>query len=285
MKKFFVLVPALFSVAGSTAQVWCPPGATWHHGWFTFTETGYVTTVYGADTLINGTPSQKLLPEKHIYDFVSQSYVDQALPALFTAVDQDMVSIWTGSDFDTLYRLNAIPGDSWQVPLTFDPVNLLVNDTGTIVVDGLSLRYLAVEYSPGGFQDTIVERTGSWRVFFDASLSLGLDAPISRLRCYEDQDISYSSGAAPTCDFVLAIGSGMEVWSVRPYPNPGTEQVSVVLAQGGTLDISDAFGRLMATWPMQPGQNTISTVGWSPGHYSFLLRSGAQLKSFSWIKI
>lgn len=284
MKHSVLLIAIWAGIGLAEAQVWCPPGATWYHDWFTLTETGFVHSVYGSDTLINGAPTQKLVATKHVYDFISQAYVVQPLPSLFTTVDQSLVSVWTMNGFDTLYWFSAVPGDSWQAPLAFDPVDVLVVDTGTAVVDAVALHYLLVEYQPGGWSDTLYERIGSTRVFMDASYSLGIDAPIGDLRCYQDQDLEYSAGNMPACDFILGSPDQTQLPNVLVFPSPGSDVFYIEASIGSVIEVTDAVGRRVAKVSDSVNHQSIQAEAWAPGFYTVSITNNDQRTVLTWQK-
>ncbi|MEO8066764.1 MAG: hypothetical protein ABI599_03615 [Flavobacteriales bacterium] len=222
MKTLLAVVFAMLIAQQSAAQNWCPPGAAWTYEWYAFTQTGYADVIYTGDTIVNGLSSQKLVAEKHVYDFLSQSFLDQPLGTYLTTVNGELVSILTQTGFDTLYWFGAGPGDQWSVSRAFDPVQLIVGDTGTVVIQGVPLHFLAVTYQPpyGIQSDTVFERIGSRQVFIDASYTLQIDGPAVGSRCYADQDISFTTGIAPDCNFILGVAETPPPHRIALYPNP-----------------------------------------------------------------
>lgn len=282
MKRNTLLSLGWSLCAMAQGQVWCPPGANWHHEWFTLTEIGYLETQYMSDTIIDGSPSQKISATKHVYDYVSQSFLNQPLAPYFTSVANDLVSILTPNGFDTLYRFDAIPGDSWSVPLANDPTDLLVIDTGTVNIDGLDLRYLVVEYQPGGWPDTLIEGIGGVWAYMDGSMSQGIDAPALGLRCYQDQDISFSTGIAAACDFILGINQSGSSPTFSLYPNPANSSAKLVwndpsgrpISSKGNLLIFNAQGSFVRSvdLDLSGGEVLINLHGLPTGLFTLRLQ-------------
>jgi hypothetical protein len=79
-----------------------------------------------------------------------------------------------GVGFDTLYNMNAGVGDRWNLsplPEQCDSTSYLeVVDTGLAAIDGMQLRWMAVDiHFPElnwVFQDTIIERIGTMVSYF-----------------------------------------------------------------------------------------------------------------------
>jgi hypothetical protein len=154
----------LLCICLAIAQDWAPVGASWHYRSLLFeapTESGYHRFVATGDTMVNGQVTRKVK---------SPSYPH----SIFTHDVNGLALIFVpGIDlFDTLFNINAVPGDHWgMVPLP-EPMWCTteswveVVDTGTTLLSNVPLRWLAVDYHYLAEEveyiepDTIVERLG-----------------------------------------------------------------------------------------------------------------------------
>lgn len=274
---------AVLCLSGAKAQVWAPPDATWSYDWNTVTETGYAEMHSTGDTVLGGLNCNKLVLTSHAYDFVGHFYNDGPGIHYYTQVGGELVSVWDGAQFDTLFWFGAAPGGQWAYPdqLAVPPGIITVNDTGTTQLQGQPIHYLQVTLS-GGAQDTIFERLGSKQIFFDQNYSLQSDAPVGPLRCYSDQDINFSAGTSPACDFIL--GSEPHGSDATPglYPNPASSAATLVwndpsaqtLSGVATLLIFNAQGSIVRICELQPseGKALIDLRGLMPGLYTVRVR-------------
>lgn len=165
------------------AQVWAPPGATWYYDWSSFGPFGYAEMHALGDTLVGGALCSDLLLTVHAYDPFGQVFYDQPLQHYYTHVNGDLVSIWNGVQFDTLFWFGATAGEQWDYPLAITPGAITVQDTGSINLSGFNIHFLEVTL-PEGEQDTLFERLGSKQFFMDHQISMQTDASLLALRCY-----------------------------------------------------------------------------------------------------
>lgn len=245
------------------AQSWCPPGATWTYehsnGW---THEGFARYTYVGDTIITGQSAQIISMHAEGYDAPMQQAFSWDLGPYFTSVNGGLISLWTGSTFDTLYHLDAGIGDHWQVyvPDGCTPwLTFTVTDTGTMMIDGMPLHYL----TNGG--DTFVARLGSlhsqlvpWSGVVDA-----LGGP---LHCYQDIDLNYH---APSWAF------GCESWVGVAGPTR-TEPASIEATANGIVVrsneaaeviIRDATGRMVLSTRVVEGSTRVGTDPFTAGLY------------------
>ncbi|MBL0045688.1 MAG: hypothetical protein IPP33_15205 [Flavobacteriales bacterium] len=190
--RIAVLASLLFISSLVNAQSWCPPGATWTYthtnNW---THDGFARYQYTGDTMIAGTNAQIISMHAEGYDFSMQTNFNWG-GRYFTSVSGEVVNLWTGAAFDTLFN-GADVGAEWQMNLPdgIDPFILIgVVDTGNITIDGVPLHYLVTTLNGIG-ADTIVERLGTighQLVPWSMGITDQLDGP---LRCYQDNDIDY----------------------------------------------------------------------------------------------
>lgn len=241
------------------AQNWCAPGAGWRHtytGCFGCADTGFVRTVYAGDSIVLGSNCQVLEVTKHAWSIGTGIYSEQQLPPLITRGQQDLVEKWNGTAFDTLFHFAAVPSDSWDmIGLGWGIVSVL--DTGHALVNGASLRYLIVDLgagSTGPQQDTIYARMGFKSYYMDGYSPFYFDSGLEGLRCYSDNNLDYSSGIGPVCDFTLASAQLRIPDHCGAFPNPSTGQFTLsypAQSEVGVLEVRDRAGRIIRSERIQ----------------------------------
>jgi hypothetical protein len=261
-------IRSMYALAGfvlafhGQAQPWFPDGALWHHEYFNGAFTGYVRMEVDGDTLLAGQEARVL---KRTVVAASFDGGPQAVwPFLTWAAYEEsgIVRIWVPSQqaFDTLWNMNAVPGDQWRLGAMTEPILcdsesfVVVADTGHLTFSGVDLRWLAVDlhYIWDGTEwdvqrDTIIERIGPTLMYFtphdhcngQLDGAEGLD-----LRCYSDAEVSYSRIAPWSCETLLGVPTESAPLPARLVPISGgcSVQLSVegVTAQ---LDLFDGTGR------------------------------------------
>jgi len=250
MRLTFFFCALLLGVSAS-AQNWCPTGAVWNHtyyGCLGCTDTGYVHTAYAGDTLFQGSTCQILDATKHSWDIYTGIYTVEHLGPQITRGQNDLVEKWNGSSFDTLFHFASAPGDSWY-PLGMGMGVVTVLDTGHAVVDGLSLRYLVMDMDLGlGTTDTVFARMGFLHYYVDGNSLFYADLGLGPLRCYLDDQIDYSTGMGPACEFTLGSGQRPYQGHCGLFPNPGSGAFTLSYhAQSvvGELQVRDLSGRIV----------------------------------------
>lgn len=268
------------------SQVWCPPGATWTYTFSnSWTTEGYARFMYTGDTVINGLASQRIEGYLEYFDYPSDTtYTVQDGP-YYTSVNGGLVSIWDGTAFDTLYDFNAVPGDHWLATMPDGGeswVYSVVTDTGTLVIDGSSLRFLALQNG-----DTIAERLGQFNSYFLPWIGMIIDAAGGPLRCYSDMDIYHTRW---WWDFGCASWLGLEeprvVTIITISPNPGDDQFTLSGISGTPeVRIMDGAGRICSRQRLTKTRSTIETGGLPTGTYIVQVReSDGTLKNLRWVK-
>ncbi len=290
LNKGCIIVPlAISALIGpdTQAQVWAPSSGEWYYDWWTLTQTGYVSMTRSGDTVITGVSCQKLEVMRNIHDYPSNSGSHQHIGTYFTSVNGSLVSIWNGNSFDTLYWFGSGPGDRWTVPLLDTPVKVIVADTGTVPVDGTPLKYLTVAYGSGqSAGDTIFERFGSRMLFIDAGFTvLQIDGPITGLRCYRDDQVDYTTGIAEYCDFITGLHGSPSTSSVRAWPTPFKDQLTVDGAKTGFLELFDLTGRrVLGPTQFQGAPLTLNVDELMPGMYALRIRNGLETHAIRVLK-
>ncbi len=266
----------------TTAQQWAPIGATWHYPWTINSGppnppiSGYHLYESLLDTFINGQATRK----------VDSPFATNDGP-FYTHDVEGLIFIYVPSSdsFDTLFNFNAVPGDRWSfVPLPFplacsDESWVEVVDTGRTVVDGLSLRWLAVDNHNilEDFEyvvpDTIIERLGPKNSFLlphehcNTAVSPGL---IGGLLCYEDADINYMRPGITDCTLGMGITNRSSPIVLELFPNPGIDGFDLILpirAQGMTT-VYDARGATVLGPLSGISATHVDATTWPTGLYT-----------------
>lgn len=268
------------------SQIWCPPGATWTYTFSnSWTTEGYARFMYTGDTVINGLASQRidgyLEYDYYPYD-TTLTFQDGPY---YTSVNGGLVSIWDGVAFDTLYDFNAVPGDHWLATMPDGGeswVYSVVTDTGTLVIDGSSLRFLALQNG-----DTIAERLGQFNGYFLPWVGMIIDAAGGPLRCYSDMDIDHTRW---WWDFGCASWMGQNepvaTTTITLSPNPGEDQLTLSgLVGTPEVLIMDATGRVCSRRRAESTTSTIYTAGLPSGSYTVQVREpDGSLQNTRWLK-
>lgn len=268
------------------SQIWCPPGATWTYTYSnSWTTEGYARFMYTGDTVIDGFTSQRIdsYLEYDYYPF-DTTYAFQDGP-YYTSVNGDLVSIWDGVAFDTLYDFSAVPGDHWLATMPDGGeswVYSVVADTGTLVIDGLSLRFLALQNG-----DTIAERLGQFNDYFLPWVGMVQDDAGGPLRCYSDVDINHTRW---WWDFGCASWLGQDEphtsTTISLSPNPGEDHLTINgFSDPSVVRILDATGRLCVQQRSVANSSTIQTVGLPSGAYTVqVVEPDGSMENLRWVK-
>jgi hypothetical protein len=190
--------------------------------------------------------------------------------------------------FDTLFNFNAVPGDRWSyVPMPSpiactDDSWVEVVDTGRTMVDGLSLRWLAIDNHNvlEDFEyvvpDTIVERLGPKNSFLlpheqcNTAVSPGV---IGGLLCYEDADIEYIRPGIVDCTLGMAVSNLSNDDGPGVFPNPGDQAFELILKAGtrGMITVHDARGSLVLGPVLGYHGTRLNATSWPTGLYTVRL--------------
>ena len=277
----------LVSPQALVAQNWCPPGATWTYSItddVPYAWHGFLVVTYARDTLWGGHPGQ-----------VFSSHAVMVLGDLgFTSVsDVDVSNItWVEGDvvhapttWDTLYNFAAVPGDFWygstyaRVNCPGDPLAVL--DTGHVMVDGLSLRYVDVDNGVNGLH-RIIERIG-YDLWMTPQLNCVPPSAIATLRCYHDDEIDYvAPGWSGPCEGIVGIGEQVIGSSSYVFPDPGADHFTLSLPPGPhSIALFDATGRLTLQQRTIDERATIATAHLPSGTYVVRVDEGRPMR---WVK-
>lgn len=259
MKKGLAILLFIFSLQISFAQTWCPAGAKWTYSYNNYGESGYVESNYAQDTIINFINCKRLLITKYVkYYNLPDTIIYHG--SEITYEQNGVVYIRTGTNYDTLYNFNALIGDHWDMVRFNDSTSkITVLDTGTIVINSIPLKFLAVNLHYGGnfpfdYQDTIIERIGFKASYYIASdrYYAGLDGNVGGgLRCYSDDDLNtYKPYYTYACDYIfVGINEIEKEASISVYPNPASGFITInsdnIFGKIKSVELYNSFGQLI----------------------------------------
>ncbi|MBP7407392.1 MAG: T9SS type A sorting domain-containing protein [Flavobacteriales bacterium] len=274
----FMLIGSNFS----WGQIWCPPGATWTYE-AGLILAGFQRMSYTHDTLVGGYTAQ-------VIDRYSAIQYPQAPPgptyggppiisydpvSVITRSADDVVFTLSGITWDTLYWFGAVPGDHWYpahaVDTNCEP--LLVSDTGTMVVDDVSLRWLNVSGT------TVIERIGSTFDLYMYCPNYIIDGPTG-MRCYSDDEIAYALNVI-NCESLVGLNELAGSPGLLIFPNPGIEHFNLNdLEFGELIEVYDVTGKIALKQRSTGPSMRIDASGLSPGAYH--IRAGTS--AVRWMK-
>ena len=178
IRKLILLLLILISVKSYSQIVWAPETAKW-----TYTGQGqdnsYIEIEYEKDSVVSGKLSKIFTKKKYIDGNYNGNISELNLSREITYIEDSVVYLYTYHQFDTLYAFNSNIGDSWTLycyPNSGlcngygENAIVTVKDTGTVQINNINLRFIAVEYNFGDLfydnyiykvNDTIVERIGT----------------------------------------------------------------------------------------------------------------------------
>lgn len=233
----------LFFANNMKAQVWCPPGASWHYNGDALMLSGYHELTYSGDSIVSSLNCQKILDRLEGHGFPSD--INAIVDSFYTYSQSGVVYIYNNryglNRFDTLFNINANIGDKWRMPLAdtaCDSINVVVLDTGSTVINSLNLKWLNVKFkysnaSSSYVYDTIIERIGFVKTFFYFPMVCQYidERSFDGLRCYSDNTFgSYSTGISSSCNyFYTGIYEQATLSQIELYPNPVSTELTVRL--------------------------------------------------------
>jgi hypothetical protein len=287
-----LLALSIFVSSFLNAQSWCPPGATWTYGIDFVGEYGYQQYTYVGDTVLGGYTGQRiasLTALQYWPDYTPITYYNYPLVAI-TSLQSDVVMLWSGTlnSWDTLLWFGAVPGAHWQrahaQPTECDPMDrIIVQDTSTVIIDGLPLKHLDIGHEWNGginWTSTITERLGWAGGFIIFPACIIVDGPTG-MRCYSDDQIS-SGGVPYGCTSLMGLADS-HANAIRLSPNPGTDQFTLWLPSGHhTITLFDTMGRVALQERTKIELATIGTTHLSPGIYIVRIDDGSS--PVRWVK-
>jgi hypothetical protein len=304
---------------GSVAQSWFPAEAEWHffHQYGAGSGIGYIRVVVEGDTMLQGVPAKKLVKTRTIADAAVPPYIPYTQSAGYTILTEEagLVRIHdhTLAAFDTLWNMAAVPGDSWRFADWTDLWNCTTSsftqvvDTGTLIIDDVPLRWLAVEQhhvieelDPPFIwvaEDTVVERIGALNDYLfphDRCAGMTDGNEGGPLRCYSDGEISYNAGVvgwytySSACDFLPTAVPEERSSRITIHPNPGRDHVWLEhgspLSSEASIELIDVQGRSVSQTTMLSDPFRWELPEIVPGIYLIRIRSGVFSSTSKWVK-
>ena len=258
----------------------------------------------GGDTVINGRPCKELIKTKES-SFQGNDPVTLAVGSEFMYEENGLIMAYDPvlSSFDTLYNMDALPGDNWQLaalpePLCYQQSYMLVTDTGTTMINEIALRWLAVEinyYSSSEelewtANDTIIDRIGSVSSYLlpmDFCMAWVDGNEAGPLRCYSDAQIEYMTDENTPCELVLGTAEVQNSFDLQIWPNPGSDQLKINLRSSADMriEIHSFLGEVLRSERDINDQIEIETSDLPAGIYSIHLIDGERRSAVKWIKL
>ncbi len=265
MSRIILIVICLLFANSGIAQSWFPDSARWHYSLHTASPvSGYILHQVSGDTNIANTVCKHIDGRAYGWDHINGQYIDFSRSQFDVYEDSGLVwiNLPSTSAFDTLYNMNAAPGDSWQLPRFFtwnlcDSSSFIeVADTFTTVINGVSLKSQSAQIHFIDWQldtiiytDTIIERmgtTGVYMIMHDECNGWIDGQKGGPYRCYFDEDISHS-GYHEVCDFIYTNVDELQGPRIALFPNPAKDRLFITGLSQATdqwVNIFDAHGRV-----------------------------------------
>jgi hypothetical protein len=267
VKKFLFFLFVLFFAFNVKAQMWCPPGATWHYNKIIFGGNGYTRVTYAGTVTVNAKVCQQLNGFTEYYDPTSipSQVTSFTLIPYYTHFSNNVVFLkdaWSNA-FDTLYDFNAIPGSKWLLPERYSNMffnfqcnksRLTVLDTGHKTIQNINLKWLKVQITldNSSQNDTIYERFGFLNNYFlQYDNCTGLDYYVEggSLRCYSDAQIFNYKKVIVACNDISNPNSlnenSLSSSLLKIYPNPSNGNFTVELDKPCKVSIYNTLGDLV----------------------------------------
>lgn len=305
-KIIHTIIIFLLCINGFKSQTWCPTGAEWTYSYsYVYPQAnGYVVLKYMGDTLLNSMIYKKL---NGTFYGTNAAYgsgtVTLQHEKYYIRQNNKLVHVYNGfTPDDTLFNFNAVPGDKWlraRISGTVCNVTrraVTVIDTGSVVINGITLKKLVLSYVRGlfvgsgttSYTDTVYEKIGSIKFHLipwtcetatampDASGSF----PAGNFRCYKDDFFAtYHKTGMPGCYSPVAINELNESGSISVFPNPNSGIFKVVLTENSknaTAQVLDYSGRKIYEGTLLEGENKFELKNISAGIYLLIIATDGQ---------
>ena len=296
MRKFLFLLSFSLMSLCINAQVWVDSGAVWHYDYSNLSTGGYVKYVYEKDTLILNKLCQKI--SKSTMDFyfdingILHYWGVTQWGANFTYTSGDTVFYYRDNQFFVMYNFGASVGDTWIVSTTNeygfcnDTSSVEVTETGTMLINGISLRYISLRTTPNslvGLKGKYVERIGCISTGIDDlqtlfpseyqcdSFPYEEEFPLYQFRCFEDQSFPLYNVANEDCE-ALFEHDGIQqsdniVFNCYPNPTEGIVNIKTSFPENYNIVIYSILGNKIQTMEVPKNISTIDISHLSNGIY------------------
>lgn len=269
-KIIFILFVTIFNLQVK-AQMWCPPGATWHYrvhaNMYPYYD-GHIKLVVTNTVLINSIVCNNMVGTyigKTMWPTspttTLNNYVD-----INTYENNKVVYIYNTDslNFDTIANFNASIGDKWlgiKYPNStcFSPntnyvrPTITVVDTAHITINNVWLRKLKLSstyYSPTTFTFTIIEKISGVDNFLFHYTQCLVDGPFyGNFVCYSDNNFPLYNPSSSICDYVpTGVGINENSFSsslLKLYPNPNNGNFTFELDKPCKVTIYNFLGDMV----------------------------------------
>lgn len=211
MKRIFIFAFLGSISLCSNAQTWAFPNSEWYYGYATPGGwQGFVKVTHPRDTTIQGLTCQVMHAHSKIVDQFAGK-LHEIDTNYFTCEKQNglVLILHDGTIWDTLFNMNALPGDHWNFT-QYQSNRILVVDTGHSTLQGVSLRWLAIKYVPvmPGIddKDTIYERIGPVGNYTYSTGPPTIDQFPHGVCSYSDSNIADWPKSDSYCSYLPTIG-------------------------------------------------------------------------------
>ncbi len=263
MKTALTIIIFIFSLQTAFGQTWCPAGAKWtYSASCNGSCNGVITLTYSGDTVINSINCKKLTKTRNGQNIIPPTFFQETLGTEITYEQNGVVYIRTNNIFDTLYNFKASIGDHWKMArhsfYCDSTSNIKVLDTGTIIINSIPLKFLAVNLHydnnyPTDYQDTIIEKIGfigSYYIVSDMCGAVHDAAEGGAFQCYSDDNFNtYKSHWATTCTFIVGIEEPKKETSINIYPSPASNFITIsenkTFGEIKSVEFYNSFGQLV----------------------------------------
>ncbi len=261
MKTILISILLIFSLQTTFGQKWCAPGAKWTYGTSCGgTCSGIIELTYSGDTVINSINCKKLKKTRDGQYFIPFGLFHDDLGIEITYEQDSVVYIRSNNSFDTLYNFKASIGDSWGMVRPCDSTsNITVLDTGTIIINTIHLKFLAVNLHfnngnfPPDYTDTIIEKVGFIGSYYIASDFCGAPLDVAeggRFKCYNDHNFNtFKAYWSASCTFPVGINEIEKEIPIRIYPSPARDFITISTSSTfnkiKSIEFYNSFGQLI----------------------------------------
>jgi len=305
IKKLSILLFLAFSLP-LTSQVWCTPNSEWYFSHSNFGIYGYKKSNYLYDTLIAGKNCNKIKVNTVGYSMVPPNNFNLT-DYLYTYINNKVVYIKDvmqpgTNNFDTIFNFNAAIGSKWRMAPTSVSACAMsfvtVLDTGRRTIQGLSLKWLKVNYTNNGglplnVNDTIYERLGGLFIYpywpgntCPTTTDAGAGGP---LRCFSDnQIINHKNNWTAACDDYytsLKENSGLSELNLYPNPNNGILNIEMeIFNEEPEIQIKNTLGEMLLSEKIKTNTSHIDLSNLLNGIYFVSLKQSSGIKTLKIVK-
>ena len=301
MRKFVILFSFTLMSLCINAQVWVDSGSIWHYDYSNLSTGGYVKYVYEKDTLIQNKLCQKISKSTMNFYFDINGILhysgETQWGANFTYTSGDTVFYYRDNQFFVMYNFGSSVGDTWIVSTTNeygfcnDTSSVEVTETGTMLINGISLRYINLRPTPNslvGLKGKYVERIGCISTGIDDlqtlfpseyqcdSFPYEEEFPLYQFRCFEDQSFPLYNVANDDCEALFEhVGIQQTdniVFNCYPNPTEGMVKINTTFTDHYTLELYTVLGTRLQKFETTQNFSTIDISHLPNGVYFLKVR-------------